>query len=183
MERRAIWPTLQRYFLYFLLYSVLGWIYEVFLEVVVYRWGFTNRGVLFGPYCPVYGVGALAFLACFHRLMDRKDPRWLRFVKPLLIFLGCMAVATGIELVTSYILEALTGSWPWQTYVDYGINFQGRIALSPSVRFGLGGVFFLYILQPLFERMVGAMSDRSRQTVFFITAGFMLLDCICTWLL
>ena len=52
MERKAIWPTLQRYFLYFLLYSVLGWIYEVFLEVVVYRWGFTNRGVLFGPYCP-----------------------------------------------------------------------------------------------------------------------------------
>lgn len=181
MERKAIWPTLQRYFLYFLLYSVLGWIYEVFLEVVVYRWGFTNRGVLFGPYCPVYGVGALAFLVCFHRLMARKEPRWLRLVKPFLIFLGCMAVATGIELVTSYILEALTGSWPWQTYVDYGINFQGRIALSPSVRFGLGGVFFLYILQPLFERMVGAMSGRCRQTVFFITAGLMLLDCICTW--
>lgn len=181
MESKAIWPTLQRYFLYFLLYSVLGWIYEVFLEVVVYRWGFTNRGVLFGPYCPVYGVGALAFLTCFHRLMAKKEPRWLCLVKPFLIFLGCMAVATGIELVTSYILEALTGSWPWQTYVDYGINFQGRIALSPSVRFGLGGVFFLYILQPLFERMVGAMSGRCRQTVFFITAGLMLLDCICTW--
>ena len=181
MERKAIWPTLQRYFLYFLLYSVLGWIYEVFLEVVVYRWGFTNRGVLFGPYCPVYGVGALAFLTCFHRLMAKKEPRWLRLVKPFLIFLGCMAVATGIELVTSYILEALPGSWPWQTYVDYGINFQGRIALSPSVRFGLGGVFFLYILQPLFERMVGAMSGRCRQTVFFITAGLMLLDCICIW--
>lgn len=181
MERKAVWPTLQRYFLYFLLYSVLGWIYEVFLEVVVYRWGFTNRGVLFGPYCPVYGVGALAFLACFRRLMAKKSPRWLRVVKPLLIFLGCMAVATAIELVTSYILEALTGSWPWQTYVDYGINFQGRIALSPSVRFGLGGVFFLYILQPLFERMVGALSDRSRQMVFYITAGVMLVDCICTW--
>ena len=181
MERKGVWPTLQRYFLYFLLYSVLGWIYEVFLEVVVYRWGFTNRGVLFGPYCPVYGVGALAFLACFRRLMAKKSPRWLRFVKPFLIFLGCMAVATAIELVTSYILEALTGSWPWQTYVDYGINFQGRIALSPSVRFGLGGVFFLYILQPLFERMVGALGEQSRQAVFFITAGVMLVDCICTW--
>ena len=36
--------------IFFFLYSVIGWIYEVFLEVVVYRWGFTNRGVLFGPY-------------------------------------------------------------------------------------------------------------------------------------
>lgn len=27
----------QDYFLYFMFYSVIGWIYEVFLEVVVYR--------------------------------------------------------------------------------------------------------------------------------------------------
>ena len=151
----------EAWFLYFILYSVIGWVYEIFLEVVVYQWGYSDRGVLHGPYCPVYGVGALAFLLCFHRLMAQKEPRWLRLLKPLIIFLGCMAVATGIELVTSYLLEWLTGSWPWQTYVDYGMNFQGRIALSPSVRFGLGGVFFLFVLQPLFQRMVSALSPLS----------------------
>ena len=50
------------YFLYFIMYSVFGWLYEVFLEVVVYRWGFSNRGVLFGPWCVVYGVGALILI-------------------------------------------------------------------------------------------------------------------------
>ena len=50
---------IQKHFIYFMLYAILGWIYEVFLEVVVYRWGFSNRGVLFGPYCPVYGFGAI----------------------------------------------------------------------------------------------------------------------------
>lgn len=30
----------QALFLYFMAYAVIGWIYEVFLEVVVYRWGF-----------------------------------------------------------------------------------------------------------------------------------------------
>jgi uncharacterized membrane protein len=64
-----------------------------------------------------------------------------------------MLIATSLELGTSYILEAVTGGWPWQTYLDYKINFQGRIALSPSVRFGLGGVLFLYVLQPLFEKL------------------------------
>ena len=54
---------------------------------------------------------------------------------------------TAIELGTSYALEWITGSWPWQTYVDYDINFQARIALSPSIRFGIGGVFFLYCFQ------------------------------------
>ena len=133
------------YFLYFLMYSIIGWVYEVFLEVVIYQWGFTNRGVLFGPWCPVYGVGALAFLLCFNKLMKKRKPLWLQIIKPVLIFVGCMAVATAIELATSYILEALIGSWPWQTYADYAINFEGRSALSPSVRFGLGGLLFLYI--------------------------------------
>ncbi|MDO5389282.1 MAG: hypothetical protein Q4F63_08605, partial [Clostridia bacterium] len=33
-------------------------------------------------------------------------------------------------------------------------NFQGRIALSTSIRFGLGGVLMLYALQPVFEKAV-----------------------------
>ena len=47
----------QDYFLYFMLYSVIGWIYEVFLEVVVYRWGFSNRGVLTGRTAWCMGSG------------------------------------------------------------------------------------------------------------------------------
>jgi uncharacterized membrane protein len=71
-----------------------------------------------------------------------------------------MLIATAIDLATSYALEAITGSWPWQTYADYKINFQARIALSPSIRFGIGGVLFLYVLQPLFEKLTDKMTDR-----------------------
>lgn len=180
-EPRTRTEALQALFLYFLLYSVIGWIYEVFLEVVVYRWGYSDRGVLLGPYCPVYGVGALAFLLCFGWLLKKRGGHLFRWVlRPLALFVGCMAVATAIELVTSYILEALTGSWPWQTYVDYGINFQGRIALSPSIRFGLGGLLFLLVLQPLFERMVGAMNPQLRRGVFRVLAVLFVLDCVAT---
>ena len=150
------------------------------MEVVIYRWGYSDRGVLFGPYCPVYGVGALTFLLCFGRLMKKQEPRWLRLAKPIFIFLGCMTVATVIELATSYGLEALTGSWPWQTYRNYSINFQGRIALSPSVRFGLGGVFFLYIVQPRWERLVGKLPGKTRSIVFWMTLVGFLADCVAT---
>lgn len=60
--------TIEKLFLYFLMAAIIGWCYEVFLEVVVYRWGFQNRGVLFGPYCPVYGVGMLAFCSALENL-------------------------------------------------------------------------------------------------------------------
>ena len=61
----------QALFLYFMAYAVIGWIYEVFLEVVVYRWGFSNRGFLFGPYLPVYGFGAVIIL-----LVLQTDCHW-----------------------------------------------------------------------------------------------------------
>ena len=131
----------EKYFLCFLLYSLIGWCYEVFLEVVLYGWGFSNRGVLFGPYCPVYGFGALALIFSVYRLIDGK-PASVRLRRLPAVFLGSMLIATAIELAASYLCEALLGYWPWQTYVDYAINFQGRIALSPSVRFGLGGLLF-----------------------------------------
>ena len=63
---------LKKYYLYFMMYAIFGWLYEVFLEVVIYRWGFSNRGVLFGPYCPVYGFGALAFIFCVYKLIKDK---------------------------------------------------------------------------------------------------------------
>ena len=146
--------------IYFTLYAVFGWLYEVFLEVVVYQWGFSNRGVLFGPYLPVYGFGALAFLLLVYPLIKGKEYKKRLLWIPV-VFLLCMLIATAIELATSYALEAITGSWPWQTYADYKINFQARIALSPSIRFGIGGVLFLYVLQPLFEKLTDKMTDRA----------------------
>lgn len=180
MSRQGMKAALRQWFLCFFLCSVLGWVYEVFLEVVVYRWGFTNRGVLFGPYCPVYGVGALAFLLCLGRLMERREPRWLLRIRPLLIFLGCMAVATAIELATSYLLQALTGSWPWQTYADYRFHFQARIALSPSIRFGLGGLLFRYGLLPLFRRLSDRLGEAGGKLLCLAAGGAMLLDCLLT---
>ena len=45
-------------FIWFVLYSILGWIYEtIFCSVKTLKWD--NRGMLIGPYCPIYGVGAV----------------------------------------------------------------------------------------------------------------------------
>lgn len=145
--------TIEKYIIYFICYSLIGWLYEVFLEVYIYRWGFSNRGVLTGPYCPIYGVGAVIFLMTAGRIIkDKKYSEKIKFIP--LVFLVCMASATAVELLGSYILEFFTGKWLWQTYENYKYNFQGRIALSTSIRFGLGGVLMLYALQPVFEKAV-----------------------------
>lgn len=173
---------LSNYVIYFMLYAMVGWIYEVFLEVVVYKWGFSNRGVLFGPWLPVYGFGALIFIFLIYPLIKNKPLKRKLLMIPV-VFLGCMVAATLLELLTSYLCEAVLGSWPWQTYKDYAINFQGRIALSPSIRFGLGGVAFLYLLQPLFEKFCKKIGDKKVKILALILGIVLLIDCTYTFLI
>ncbi len=170
----------QEYFVCFMLYSIIGWIYEVFLEVVVYRWGFSNRGVLFGPYCVIYGTGALVLIFSLGWLMEKRIYMGKVLITPFLVFLGIILVTTLVELLGSYIMEFTAGGWAWD-YRRFAFNFQGRVALNPSVRFGIGGMFFLYVLQPLFIKMKEKMPPKAFQTVFWILSAAVAADVL--WLI
>lgn len=172
----------KKYFIYFILYSIAGWLYEIFLEVVIYRWGFTNRGWLYGPYCIVYGFGALTFLLLFRKRIVPFLSPIRSLIRLVFVFLGCALTATAIELAASYIMEALTGSWAWQTYASYKYHFQARIALSTSIRFGLGGLLFLYVLQPLFEKILQSLTTKMLDCCFYGLAFLLLLDLAATLL-
>lgn len=100
---------LSRYFFYFMLYSIMGWIYEVFLEVVIYHWGYSNRGVLFGPYCVIYGVGALILLFSLQGLKRRSIRLGPVPITPVLVFVAIVVITTVVELIGSYIMEWTTG--------------------------------------------------------------------------
>lgn len=176
MKRKA-----EEYFFYFMLYSVIGWIYEVFLEVVVYRWGFSNRGALFGPYCIIYGVGALILIFSLSGLKKQRITVGKLNITPVLVFLGIVVITTVVELIGSYIMEAATGEWMWD-YRRFAFNFQGRIALNPSIRFGIGGMVFLYVLQPLFERLAGKMKSKTFDIVTGILAAVFLVDVVVFFL-
>ena len=165
------------YLIYFFLYSVLGWIYEVVLEVFIYRWGFSNRGALFGPYCVIYGFGALIFLILLKNLKAKRIGPGKWNLTPVLVFFAIILIATVVELIGSYIMEFTQGGWMWD-YSDYFANFQGRIALNPSIRFGIGGMVILYLLQPLFEKAVHKLSRKMLFVVSGVIALILIADCL-----
>lgn len=171
---------IQEYFFYFILYSMIGWVYEVFLEVVVYRWGFSNRGVLFGPYCVIYGFGALILLVSLGSLQKKRLCIGKVNVTPLLVFVGIVVITTVVELIGSYIMELTTGSWMWD-YRRFAFNFEGRIALNPSIRFGIGGMIFLYVMQPLFVKLTKTMSTKVFNAVTGIIGVLFFID-VLIWL-
>ena len=103
---------------------------------------------------------------------------WKINITPLLVFLGIIIISTTIELVASYLLEMITGGWLWD-YNSYSFNFQGRIALNPSVRFGLGGMLFMYVLQPLFEKLCNKLGDKKVNIISTLCCTIILVDLTC----
>ena len=52
------------YFNLFMLFSFIGWVYEcTYCTVREKRW--QNRGFLFGPICPIYGIAVVGALILF----------------------------------------------------------------------------------------------------------------------
>lgn len=173
---------IEEYFLYFMMYSVIGWCYEVFLEVVVYRWEFSNRGVLFGPYCIVYGFGALLLIILLTKLKKKKIKLKNINITPVIIFISIIFITTITELIASYIMEFTSGNWLWD-YTRFNFNFEGRIALNPSIRFGIGGMIFLYVLQPLFEKVIKILSNKKINIISLIVGVIFAIDLIYTFII
>lgn len=175
------WSMLRNFYLYFMLYSVIGWLYEVFLEVVVYHWGFSNRGMLFGPYCPIYGTAAVIFILLLTGIKKKTIRVKSMNLTPVVVFFLIVVISTLLELAGSYIMEALTGGWMWD-YTRFAWNFQGRIALNPSLRFGAGGMVFLYLFQPAFEKLTAIRHQKALSAVTVLALLLFLLDAVTAFL-
>lgn len=60
-------------YIIFCVYALIGWLYEVlWMWFVVPPKHFVNRGVLFGPFLPIYGFGMLILLFFLHKFMKKK---------------------------------------------------------------------------------------------------------------
>jgi len=169
----------QKYFIFFTAYAMIGWLYETFLEVFIYQNGFSNRGFLFGPWCIVYGFGMVLLLFCLSKLKAKKIKIGPILITPLLIFLSVGFIATGVELIASYLMEWFTGSFMWN-YKRFDFDFQGRIAPNPSIRFAVGGTFLLYVIQPLLNKLTKIMSKKSLNISTIILLIIFITDMVYT---
>ncbi len=164
-----------RFYLFcFYPYCVIGWLYEVAMSFL-HGFGFENRGVLFGPYLPIYGFGAVVLAVLLKPVMEKKHASDRISMTPLLVFAAIVLISTVIEYAASWGLELLF-DYRWWDYSQDFMNLNGRVCPRTSLKFGLGGMVFLYVFQPYFQRLFHRLSPLVR-TVFSAGCGaVMLLD-------
>ena len=135
--------------LMFFLFAFFGWCWEVMLYLVTSA-TFVNRGVMHGPWLPIYGTGGVLVLMVLYKLRD----------KPWLEFTATVVVCGIVEYFTAYYLETVYDR-RWWDYAGYFLNLHGRICAEGLLVFGLGGMAIVYFVAPMFDNWLHRFKRRT----------------------
>ena len=113
------------YLWYFFIYSFLGWCAEVVFSAVS-NGGFTNRGFLNGPVCPIYGFGLVVVLFRAGTLKGSF----------IVLYAGSVLLTTALELVTGWLMEKLFHH-RWWDYSQRPLNIGGLCPARSTLSCGL----------------------------------------------
>ena len=128
--------------MWFLTYGMLGWLVEsIYMSFCNKK--LTNRGFGRGPFCPIYGVGALTV---FFLLRPYSENRVLLF------FMGSF-FATILEYLTALLMQKVFGE-VWWDYNEKPFNYKGIICLESSIAWGFYTLFLFMFLQNTVEGIV-----------------------------
>lgn len=153
----------------FALISFGGWVYETIYCSVV-EGEFTKRGFLFGPTCPIYGIGAIA--------------EWLvlgQISNPIIVFIIGAVLATVIEYSTGLFLERRFKK-KWWDYSMFKFNLHGRICPQASAVFGAFSVTSVFVLVPTLLDVLMIFSKHTVSVVAFIVVTLYFLDTVASLL-
>ncbi len=134
-------------FILFIIYSFIGWLLEV-VGKLIEKGKIINRGFLMGPYCPIYGIGCVLMILLLTKYIE----------DPFTLFIMCILIFSILEYSTSFFMEKIF-KIRWWDYTRYKFNINGRVCLETMIPFGLGGVLIMYVINPMFLKMIKMLPE------------------------
>ena len=141
----------------FVIYSFIGWILESLYKSIIQK-RIINSGFLIGPFCPIYGYGALIM---YYALESLKNNIFILFVASFIIL-------SIWEYIVGLLLEITFKTKYWD-YSDRFCNINGRVCLLNSCFWGVLGCIFILILNP-FIFSVASKIPTLYMTVFLVVS-------------
>ncbi len=146
-------------FLLFMLYSFLGWACEsAYCSIPAGKP--INRGFLAGPFCPIYGAGAVLVVEALSPAANRVS----------LVFFAGALLTSLVEYGTGFLLEKLFHTKYWD-YSDHRFHLQGRVCLKNSLLFGGMSVVTVFFLQPF---LLGTLERIPKEALPYLSGGLAL---------
>lgn len=154
----------------FVVCSILGDVMESIFHVIVVDPGHwqDRAGLLFGPFSPIYGCGALLMTLFLNRLYKRNI---------IVVFLLSAIIGGAFEYFVSVFMQYTFGAVAWD-YTGQWLSIGGRTCGLAMCAWGALGVIWLRLLLPLLLKLINLIPWNWRYTVTTIAALFMAVDCV-----
>lgn len=165
----------------FFVCSVLGLILEEVWHMVVVDPGvYQNRaGMLFGPFSPIYGFGAVLMTMALNRFYKKN---------PLIIFLVSALIGGAFEVFVGWFMQTSFGvvSWSYSHIRLFGmpdpiaVLTGGRTCTPFACMWGLGGLIWIKVLLPRLLKLINMIPWKRRYSATVILTAVMLIDGVMT---
>ena len=168
-------------FCVFFVCSVLGLILEEVWHMVVVDPGvYQDRaGMLFGPFSPIYGFGAVLMTMALNRFYKKN---------PLIIFLVSALIGGAFEVFVGWFMQTSFGvvSWSYSHIRLFGmpdpiaVLTGGRTCTPFACMWGLGGLIWIKVLLPRLLKLINMIPWKRRYSATVILTAVMLIDGVMT---
>ena len=126
----------------------------------------SRAGVIYGPFNPVYGFGALIVIICMYKL---------RYMHDLWIFLCSMIIGSVFEYMCSLFQELTFSTISWE-YSNTQLNLHGRTNIMFAFMWGVLGVIWVKDVFPCLSRLIEKIPNSIGVVLTWILLIFMLLN-------
>jgi hypothetical protein len=150
----------------FVICCVLGLIIEVIYHFIVLGHYQDRAGLLFGPFSPIYGFGALLMTLALNRFHNKSI---------ILVFFVSALIGGSFEYLVSWFMEFAFGITAWD-YTGTWLSIDGRTNGFYMIAWGILGVAWIKLLLPLTLKLVNRIPWNLRYTLTTICAALMILD-------
>lgn len=161
----------------FLVCCVLGLVLEVIWHMTVVDPGvYQDRaGMLYGPFSPIYGFGAVLLTVALNRFYDKNF---------LLIFVVSAVIGGTFEAAVSWWMQTSFGAiaWSYPFELAFGIPdpvailYDGRTSLPFACMWGVLGVVWIKICLPHLLALINLIPWKMRYSLTTVMAALMLIN-------
>lgn len=154
--------------LFFIVYSFLGWVMESTVRTIAEK-KLINTGFLYGPFCPIYGIGALIMLVFLERFKNNI----------FILFIISFIVLSIWEYIVGWLLEKIFKTKYWD-YSKHKFNIKGRVCLTNSIAWGVLGVLFVKYIHPFLSKLIFKVPSTILLIFTIVMGAYIIIDAVIT---
>lgn len=163
-KNKKILNSLFIIFWVFMIGSVFGFFAEIIYSIIYTHSIKVMRGLIYGPFIQIYGIGAVAFYILVSKVKSAKQA----------FFIG-MIMGGSLEYLCSFFQELIFGTISWD-YSDQFLNLNGRTCLLYCIYWGIIAIIFFKIVNPSIKEVQHIINNKKVKVVTVFLMIFMIFD-------